>query len=83
MVNFGFLFGFLFGIPVAIINHFAQQWWLLPILGVIVGWMTNLLGMYVIFEPVEERRIGPFKLHGLFLRRQDEVAEVYAEHHRG
>ena len=45
MVNFGFLFGFLFGIPVAIIDHFAQQWWLLPILGVIVGWMTNLLGM--------------------------------------
>ena len=78
MVNFGFLFGFLFGIPVAIIDHFAQQWWLLPILGVIVGWMTNLLGMYVIFEPVEERRIGPFKLHGLFLRRQNEVADVYA-----
>jgi uncharacterized membrane protein YheB (UPF0754 family) len=78
MVNFGFLFGFLFGIPVAVIDHFAHQWWLLPILGVIVGWMTNLLGMYVIFEPVEVRKIGPFKLHGLFLRRQDEVADVYA-----
>ncbi len=78
MVNFGFLFGFLFGIPVAIIDHFAHEWWLLPILGVIVGWVTNLLGMYVIFEPVEERRIGPFKLHGLFLRRQNEVADVYA-----
>jgi uncharacterized membrane protein YheB (UPF0754 family) len=78
MVNFGFLFGFLFGIPVAIIDHFAHQWWLLPILGVIVGWTTNLLGMYVIFEPVDVRRIGPFKLHGLFLRRQAEVADVYA-----
>ncbi len=78
MVNFGFLFGFLFGIPVAIIAHFAHEWWLLPILGVIVGWVTNLLGMYVIFEPVHERRIGPLKLHGLFLRRQTEVADVYA-----
>lgn len=78
MVNFGFLFGFLFGIPVAIIDHFAHQWWLLPILGVIVGWTTNLLGMWVIFEPVEPRQIGPFKLHGLFVRRQHEVAEVYA-----
>jgi uncharacterized membrane protein YheB (UPF0754 family) len=78
MVNFGFLFGFLFGIPVAIIDHFAHQWWLLPILGVFVGWMTNLLGMYVIFEPVNVRHIGPFKLHGLFLRRQNEVADVYA-----
>jgi uncharacterized membrane protein YheB (UPF0754 family) len=78
MVNFGFIFGFLFGIPVAVIDHFAHQWWLLPLLGVIVGWTTNLLGMYVIFEPVEIRKIGPFKLHGLFLRRQPEVADVYA-----
>ncbi len=79
MVNFGFLFGFLFGIPVAIITHFVSWWWLLPVLGVFVGWTTNLLGMYVIFEPVQERRLGPFKLHGLFLRRQSEVAEVYAK----
>jgi uncharacterized membrane protein YheB (UPF0754 family) len=78
MVNFGFLFGFLFGIPVAVITHFVTNWWLLPLLGVIVGWMTNLLGMWVIFEPVEPRKIGPVKLHGLFLRRQNEVADVYA-----
>jgi uncharacterized membrane protein YheB (UPF0754 family) len=78
MVNFGFLFGFLLGIPVAVITHFVTNWWLLPLLGIIVGWTTNLLGMWVIFEPVEETKIGPFKLHGLFLRRQNEVAEVYA-----
>jgi uncharacterized membrane protein YheB (UPF0754 family) len=78
MVNFGFLFGFLFGIPVALITHFFPAWWLLPVLGVFVGWTTNLLGMWVIFEPVQERRLGPFRLYGLFLRRQDEVAEVYA-----
>jgi uncharacterized membrane protein YheB (UPF0754 family) len=79
MVNFGFLFGFLLGIPVAVITHFVTWWWLLPVLGVFVGWTTNLLGMYVIFEPVYERKIGPFTLHGLFLRRQNEVAEVYAK----
>jgi hypothetical protein len=78
MVNFGFLFGFLFGIPVAIISHFVTAWWLLPLLGIIVGWVTNLLGMWVIFEPVNPTKLGPFKLHGLFLRRQNEVAEVYA-----
>jgi uncharacterized membrane protein YheB (UPF0754 family) len=78
MVNFGFLFGFLLGVPVAAITHFLNYWWLLPILGVIVGWTTNLLGMYVIFEPVEPRHWGPIKMHGLFLRRQNEVAEVYA-----
>jgi uncharacterized membrane protein YheB (UPF0754 family) len=78
MVNFGFLFGFLLGIPVAVLTNFVTNWWLLPLLGVIVGWFTNVLGMWVIFEPVEPRKIGPLKLHGLFLRRQDEAAEVYA-----
>jgi len=78
MVNFGFIFGFLFGIPVAVVDHFAHVWWLLPILGVIVGWATNALGMWLIFEPAEARKVGPFKLHGLFLRRQDGVADVYA-----
>ena len=79
MVNFGFLFGFLFGIPVAAIIHFLPDWWLLPILGVFVGWMTNLLGMFVIFEPVEARRFLGIKVQGLFLRRQQEVADVYAQ----
>lgn len=78
MVNFGLVFGFLLGIPVAIIDVTFHQWWALPIMGVIVGWTTNLLGMSLIFEPVEPRKVGPFKLHGLFLRRQPEVAEVYA-----
>jgi uncharacterized membrane protein YheB (UPF0754 family) len=78
MVNFGFVFGFLLGIPVAFLDYTLHQWWLLPILGVIVGWTTNLLGMNLIFEPVEPKKIGPFKMHGLFLRRQDDVADVYA-----
>ena len=47
-------------------------------LGVIVGWTTNALGMWLIFEPPEPRRILGIKVHGLFLRRQDEAAEVYA-----
>jgi hypothetical protein len=78
MVAFGFIFGFLLGIPVAVIDSIAHQWWLLPILGVVVGWATNALGMWLIFEPPEERRILGIKVHGLFLRRQDEAAEVYA-----
>ena len=45
----------------------------------IIGYVTNLLAIKMIFEPVEPRQIGPFKLHGLFLRRQPEVAEVYGE----
>jgi uncharacterized membrane protein YheB (UPF0754 family) len=79
MVNFGFIFGFLLGIPVAVVDHFFHQWWLLPILGVLVGWTTNALGMWLIFEPPEPRRYGPLRAHGLFPRRQPEAAEVYAD----
>jgi hypothetical protein len=78
MVAFGFVFGFALGIPVAIVDHWFGQWWLLPVLGVFVGWVTNALGMWLIFEPPEEKRILGIKVHGLFLRRQDEAAEVYA-----
>lgn len=78
MVAFGFYFGFLLGVPVAILDHWFGQWWLLPVLGVVVGWITNALGMWLIFEPPEPRRILGIRWHGLFLRRQDEAAEVYA-----
>jgi uncharacterized membrane protein YheB (UPF0754 family) len=78
MINFGFVFGFLLGIPVVFITEAVHQWWMLPICGVVVGWVTNLLGMQLIFEPVEPRQIGPLRLQGLFLRRQPEVADVYA-----
>ena len=78
MVGFGFVFGFLLGIPVAVVDQTFHLWWLLPVLGVVVGWVTNLLGMWIIFEPPEARRIFGVKVQGLFLRRQAECAEVYA-----
>lgn len=78
MVNCGFLFGFVLGIPVVFITHAIPYWWALPICGVIVGWITNVLAIKLIFEPVEPRRIGPFLIHGLFLRRQQQVADVYS-----
>jgi uncharacterized membrane protein YheB (UPF0754 family) len=76
--NFGFFFGFALGIPVAILTHFASAWWLLPVLGVVIGYVTNWLALWMIYEPPEPRKFGPFLLHGLFIRRQPEVADVYA-----
>jgi uncharacterized membrane protein YheB (UPF0754 family) len=78
IINFGFLFGFILGIPLLFITILVPQWWVLPLGGVIIGWTTNWLALWMIFEPVDRRRIGPFTWHGLFLRRQDEVADVYA-----
>ena len=79
IINFGFLFGALQGIPLVFLVNAIPHWWVLPIGGVIIGYVTNWVALWMIFEPVEPRRIGPLKLHGLFIRRQPEVSEVYGE----
>ena len=80
IVNFGFFFGLLLGIPTAFLTEYVlTPWWVLPIAGVLIGYTTNLLGIRMIFEPVRPRRVGPFEVQGLFLKRQPEVAEVYAD----
>ncbi len=76
--NFGFFFGFALGIPVAALTHFVTFWWLLPILGVAIGYVTNWMALWMIYEPPEWKRYGPIRWRGLFIRRQPEVAEVYA-----
>jgi hypothetical protein len=78
IVNLGFVFGFLFGIPVAIITAIVGSPLVLLALGPVVGWITNWLAIVMIFEPIEPRKVGPFTLHGLFLRRQYDASEVYA-----
>ncbi|RMF15726.1 MAG: DUF445 family protein [Candidatus Dadabacteria bacterium] len=76
--NSGLWFGFLFGIPQFIVWIFYPKWWILPAAGVLVGYATNWLALKLIFEPKEPKRIGPFVLHGLFHKRQQEVAEEFA-----
>jgi uncharacterized membrane protein YheB (UPF0754 family) len=77
IINFGFFFGLVQGIPLIFITEAFPYWWVLPIGGVIIGYVTNWVALWMIFEPIEPRRIGPLKLHGLFIRRQPEVSDVY------
>jgi uncharacterized membrane protein YheB (UPF0754 family) len=79
IINFGFFFGLVLGIPLIFITEAFPYWWVLPIGGVIIGYVTNWMALWMIFQPVEPRRIGPLKLHGLFIRRQPEVSGVYGE----
>ena len=44
-----------------------------------MGYITNLVAIYMIFQPVEKRNFLGIKLQGLFMKRQDEVSEVYAK----
>lgn len=75
--------GAYFGFPLGMIQMFVwmvyQPWWLLPLFGLLVGWFTNWAALKMIFNPKEKHRIGPFELHGLFFKRQVDVARAYGD----
>jgi uncharacterized membrane protein YheB (UPF0754 family) len=80
IINFGFVFGFLLGIPTAFLTEvWFHVWWLLPLSGVVIGYVTNLVAIWMIFEPVRPTKVGPFRFQGLFLRRQREAGDIYAK----
>jgi len=75
----GLIFGIPFGIVQMLIWFFVQPWWFLTFGGALVGGFINWLAIVMIFNPKQPRRFGPFVLHGLFMRRQKEVAEAYSK----
>lgn len=79
----GIYFGFMFGIAQMIlwffVHQFSWSWVLLPIGGVIIGYITNWLALRLIFEPVHPIKVGFWKFQGLFILRQKEVAKEYSK----
>ncbi|MBA3979391.1 MAG: hypothetical protein C0462_02200 [Alcanivorax sp.] len=78
VINSGIYFGFLFGLlQVPIFIYFPGNW-VMPFFGFLVGVATNWLALNVIFRPLNPVRVGPFRIQGLFLKRQRDVAESFA-----
>jgi uncharacterized membrane protein YheB (UPF0754 family) len=77
MQNFGFYFGFPMGFVLVAILHLWPQWYVLPLGGVVIGWVANYLGIEMIFEPIHRSRWVPWR-QGLFIKRQPEITEMYA-----
>src|SRR5262249_17012734 len=78
MQNFGFYFGFPMGFVLFGVLYLVPHWWVLPIGGLIIGWLVNYIGLAMIFEPIFPRRWIPWR-QGLFIKRKDEVTEGYAK----
>ena len=74
----GIYFGFLFGIFQMFLFLVYNAGWQLPVGGLLVGWLTNVLALRMIFSPVNPRRFLFWKVQGLFIKRQREVAREYA-----
>ena len=77
IVRSGLYFGFLFGLVQLAVWIFYQGWWVLPFFGGLVGYATNWIAINLIFRPLHPKKIGPWTVQGLFLKRQREVAAVW------
>lgn len=75
----GFVFGFIFGCIQAGLQLIYDHPAVLPTAGFFVGFLTNWLALKMIFEPVEPVYIAGYKIHGLFLQRQQEVAIEFSK----
>ena len=78
VTNSGLYFGFLFGLIQVPVFLFMPENWVLPLFGFIVGIATNWLALNLIFRPLNPIKVGPFRIQGLFLKRQKDVAESFA-----
>ena len=78
IVRFGGYFGFVIGCFQALSFSVFDEWWLLPLVGGIVGLGTNWLALQMIFRPMEPKRyLGLVTYQGMFPSRQAEIAADY------
>jgi uncharacterized membrane protein YheB (UPF0754 family) len=75
----GLYFGFLFGIVQMALWYYFPAWWILPLFGILNGYLTNWLALKLIFHPEEPIQIFGLNIQGLFIKRQKEVSEAYAK----
>jgi len=78
VVRSGLYLGFLLGLVQMGVWVCWDPWWSLAVGGAAVGYVTNFIAIKSIFEPVEPVKVGGWKLQGLFLTRQHEVAAEFA-----
>lgn len=79
IIKSGLWFGFLFGLPQLILWYFLPYPWILPVCGFLVGWATNWVALNMIFRPVKPFKFLGLTIHGLFLKRQDDVSESFCK----
>jgi len=75
---YGGLFGGLIGLAQFTVLHLIPMHLLLPVVGAVVGAVTNYLAIKMLFWPRRPRDLGPFRVQGLFPKRQEEIATELA-----
>lgn len=75
----GFWFGLVFGVPQLVLWLVFPTSWTLPLFGFLVGYATNWLALYLIFEPKAPKKVLGITFQGLFHRRQREIAKEFGD----
>jgi len=75
----GFWFGLVFGVPQLVLWLLFPASWSLPAFGFAVGYATNWLALYLIFEPKLPTKFLGITVQGLFHRRQKAIAKEFSE----
>ncbi|HLT14527.1 MAG TPA: hypothetical protein VK006_10570 [Marinobacter sp.] len=78
VINRGALIGGVLGALLAPLWLKYPEPWALPLGGFLIGFVTNWLAINLIFSPLRPRRFLFWRIQGLFLRRQDEISEIWA-----
>ena len=83
IINSGYVFGFLFGVLFLPLWIFFPEWYVLPLIGGVVGYITNDIALRMMFKPLNPHYIKccccTYNFQGVFLKRQMEASAVFAE----
>ncbi|MCD6060724.1 MAG: hypothetical protein K0S16_1035 [Moraxellaceae bacterium] len=79
IINASFWIGLGFGFVQMVLFYFLPWHGMLPLYAAVLGLLTNWIALAMVFRPLNPVKIGPFTFQGLFLRRQREVADKFAD----
>ena len=80
IIRSGLLIGFPLGCLQAVCWYMAPVNWLLPVFGAFVGGATNWIALQVLVHPYEPTKVLGITFQGAMIRRQQEVAGLFAAH---
>lgn len=79
IVDASFFIGFALGFVQMVLWYFFPWKLGLPVYGAVLGYATNWIALAMVFRPLNPIKIGPWRFQGLFLKRQPEISDKFAE----
>lgn len=79
VVNSSFVIGFVLGTVQMVAWCFYPVSWSLPLIGAALGYLTNWIAINMVFRPLDPVMVGKWRIQGVFLKRQAEVSEKFAQ----